>query len=195
MLNTKLNTNIKAIIEVILIMCNIFRRNAPKYSIKDEYRNYLASIEDNYTKNYIEQRLLGQAEWYDKKSTHFQNQFKYLTIISLFLSSAVPVMSLFKTTTKIKIAIASASSLVTVITGVLSLYKSKELWLQYRNSCESLKSILHQYFMNSGIFNCENENIKNTLLIEKCESIIASDVNNWSSLNTTRNTNQSSTNS
>lgn len=176
---------------MILNMFNIFNKNKKEYSPKDEYSKYLDSIKNNHTKNYIEQRVLGQINWYDGKSIHFQNQFKIFTTISLILSASIPVLSLINSKKYFifRILISIASSAVTVITGTLSLFKSKELWLQYRNSCESLKSLLHQYFTNSDIFSDKDDPSKDKLLIEKCECIITYEVSNWANMNIKKNSN------
>lgn len=176
-------------------MC-ILKEKKQKYSIKDEFLPYLNSIENNSIKVYIEQRMIGQMLWYDKKSTKYQSQYKKLTIISMILSAIIPVIILFNTNKYFiaKLIVSLASSAVTIITGILSLYKSKDLWLEYRNSCELLKSLLHKYFTNTDMFCDLNDNDKNKLLISNAENLMTHEIKNWIDANN-KNGHQSSINS
>lgn len=157
------------------------RQKKEVYSLKDEYTQYLSSIENSKTKIYIEQRVLGQMIWYDKKSTHYQKQFKVLTVCSIALSASIPVIVLLQSSNNQfwRIIISITSAIVTVITGALSLYKSKELWLEYRNSCETLKSLLHKYFTNTDIFSSQENSKKDELFISNCEYIMTHEIENW----------------
>ncbi|NFD76994.1 DUF4231 domain-containing protein [Clostridium botulinum] len=57
------------------------------------------------------------------------------------------------------------------MTSILSLCKSRELWVEYRTCCEALKSLLYKFFNNSDQFNSKDDNTKNSLLILSYESI------------------------
>lgn len=150
------------------------------YSIKNEYK--YNTIDDIAIRNYIDNRLLGQIEWYDKKSAIYQKKYKKWTIASAVLSAIIPILTLaLEYSVVFKFAIAIISSIVSVISSILTLNKYKELWVQYRTNCEILKSVLHRYYTRTGEFNSseDHENFKS--LVTSCENYLTKEFSTWSS--------------
>lgn len=137
--------------------------NKKKTKLDSEFTPYLDLMDDCNIKKYISNRVIKQINWYDEKSIHFQTQFKWMSIISIILSASIPILTTFnlQTNLNIKIIIAILSSLVTIITSILSLCKSRELWIEYRTCCETLKSLLYKFFNNCDSFNYKDDIIKN----------------------------------
>ncbi|NFD76995.1 DUF4231 domain-containing protein [Clostridium botulinum] len=73
-------------------------------------------MNDSDIKKYIFNRVIKQINWYDKKSIHFQRQFKWIFIVSIILNASIPVFTTFNLEKNfiIKIAIAIISALVTI---------------------------------------------------------------------------------
>jgi hypothetical protein len=159
------------------------------YDIKNEFINYLASIENGNIKTYIEERVIGQIKWYDKKSSKNQFWYKLFMIISIITSGLIPVLTLMLDLPFgfiIKIVISALSSTVTAISAIIALYNYRELWVQYRTNCEILKSILHRFFMKSGEFaDAESEDIYG-ILTTLCENYITKEFGTWGSIKITK---------
>lgn len=153
-----------------------------KYTCKDQFSHYLNKIDRNDLKSYIEERIIKQIDWYDKKSNVNQKWYKTWMIISIILSGLIPVLTLMidgDSTLNYKIAVTGFSSAVTAISSILTLYNFRELWVEYRANCEILKSILHRFFNKSGEFaNKTSQDIHN-LLINSCEEYMTKEFNRW----------------
>lgn len=149
--------------------------------LTEEFLPYLDTLENDNIKFYINERIIKQIIWYDKKSIYFQQQFKRFTLLSLILSASIPIFMLLDNSGNLvfKILTTVFSASITVITGYLSLSKSKDLWLEYRHSCETLKSTLHKYFTHSDSFSLESGKGKDELLISLCEEVITHEVQDW----------------
>lgn len=159
------------------------------YDIKNEFINYLGSMENGNTKIYIEERVIGQINWYDQKSSKNQFCYKLFVIISIIISGLIPILTLmldFSFGFVIKIVISTLSSTVTAISAIISLYDYRELWVQYRTNCEVLKSILHRFFMKNGEFaNVENDDAYN-ILATSCENYITKEFRTWGNITMTK---------
>ena len=61
--------------------------------------------------------------------------------------------------------------------------KYQELHSQYRQTCERLKQELWLYKQGSGEYAGPGEPDNNQLLVDRIESILATDTGNWAELN------------
>lgn len=158
------------------------------YSIKNEFeykKNNSVNID-----NYINNRLLAQIKWYDEKSTLYQKRYKLLSVLSITLSALIPVLTLaldFDCEIFIRFIIAILSAIVSIISGILAIYKYKELWVQYRTSCELLKSVLHRYYTHTGEFSEADEKTGFETLVASCEQYFTKEFNGWNNIYTTQN--------
>lgn len=161
----------------------MFKRNT--YDIKNEFINYLENMEKGNIKTYIEERVIGQIKWYEKKSSKNQFWYKLFMIISIVTSGLIPILTLMLDLPFgfiIKIVISALSSTVTAISAIIALYNYRELWVKYRTNCEMLKSILHRFFMKNGEFlNVEDEDAYN-ILTTSCENYITKEFIAWGSI-------------
>lgn len=146
-----------------------------------EFESYL-DVKDKNKNNYIVNRVIGQIIWYDKKSISYQHIYKKMSIISIILTSCIPVFTLFTRykygiIASVIIAILSACS--SVIISISSLCEYQKLWIQYRSICEMLKSILHRYFMQLGEFSNNDacDNLK--VLAFTCEEYMTKEYQLW----------------
>jgi len=156
-----------------------------QYSVRNEYNSYFEDLNDAKLKSYINERILGQIDWYDRKSIYNQKIYKRSMIISIILSALIPIVTIFADfpiTLLSKIIIASLSSCVTVISAVNALCKYRDLWIQYRTNCEILKSVLHRYFTRSGEFGGQTEVASNLLLVDVCENYLSKEFQAWSTI-------------
>lgn len=163
-----------------------------QYNIADEFR-----YNDDTTKSYIQNRLIGQIKWYDNKSAKEQKVYKRLSVISIIITATIPIATLLLDFNYlncfVKILIAVFSSIATILSSINSLYKHRELWIQYRTNCELLKSVLHRYYTKSAEFKSTSDEEAFALLVESCEQYFTKEFDNWNNIYS--NNNQSSTGS
>lgn len=170
----------------------MLKRNKSSYSIINEFKDYdYIQDTDINRKNYINNRILGQIEWYDSKSSAYQMKYKSWTIASTILSATIPILTLALNfdgilSTICKFAISIISSFVTVISCALAMTKYKELWIQYRTNCEILKSILHKYCTKTGEFDSDDIQKNFSILTSSCEDYLTKEFEKWEEKHTTQ---------
>lgn len=155
-----------------------------KNYLYQEFRPYLECCDDD-ERNYIEQRLIGQIIWYDKKAVVKQKKYKTFTLIAIILTALIPVLTIFAETgnsSLVTFLIAVFASGSTVFLSVLNLCEYQKLWIQYRSTCEILKSILHRYFMGAREFSSDNKKENLNLLISSCEEYMIKEYETWTQL-------------
>ncbi len=150
---------------------------------EDEYEEYLSRLNDGNLKSYIRDRVLKQIAWFDRKSLCKQRIYKLTAVISIIMSSLIPVITLLSDipgNLLYKVVITALGSGITALSAVGSLCRFKELWIQYRMQCEMLSSILHRFFAQWG----EEEGCgaaQYTRLVEKCEDYMKKEAESWAS--------------
>lgn len=147
-----------------------------------QYQPYLDKMPDSSLKDYIVTRVINQIDWYDRKSINKQKMYKRLSIISIILNGIVPVAVLLSDFGIIvKLIIASLSSAAGTINAVVVLCNYKDLWVQYRLNCETLKSILYRFFLRTGEFvNLTIDNsVLNNKLVSSCEELMTKEFQTW----------------
>lgn len=146
---------------------------------------WLEEVVNEKTKRYIQERVIGQMEWYRKKSSNYKNSYQFWSTVSIILSGIIPVMSILADGSLIiKILIAALGATVTGIGAYLSLHSYKNTWEIYRSNREKLLSILYLYFNQAGIFGKElSQDDRDTMLIETCEKYFQQEVTDWKNIN------------
>jgi hypothetical protein len=131
-------------------------------------------------KEYLEQRLEGQINWYDQESMFNQKFFKrlratemFLTILITFLVGHIPKYH------GLVFVVGILSVLVAFIAGILSLGKYYEYWVEYRSMCETLKQEKYLYLTKAGPYATEKPL---AVLVERAEKIISYEQANWQQL-------------
>lgn len=155
-----------------------------EHYIYQEFKPYLDSCK-SFEKTYIEQRLINQIIWYDNSAIKKQNKYKHLTIVSIILTSIIPILSIF---TGYKYGIIATASITVcstssaAILSVINLCEYHKLWIEYRSTCEILKSILHRYFMRANEFSFSDDKENLDLLISSCEEYMTKEFQTWTQL-------------
>ncbi len=135
------------------------------------------------TKEYIDDRLDDQIEWYSKKSSWNQKMYKRLQMAEIIIAALIPVLAAY---TKLHWTIPAIISIfgasIVIIEAITKLYKFHENWLQYRTTSEILKHEKYLFLTSSYPYNEKSLQ----LLVERIESIISSENVNWSQLNNSK---------
>lgn len=150
----------------------------------EPFQEWLKDVTNEKTKRYIQERVIKQMDWYRSKSNICKVKYQRWTILSIILSGAIPIASVFANGELfMKVLIAALGAMITGISAYLSLQNYNKLWNIYRSNRELLLSTLYMYFNNTGIFGQETDQDKrDTILIETCEKYFQQEVLDWKSI-------------
>ncbi len=131
-------------------------------------------------KQYIDDRLDPQIQWYDNKSVKSQKWFKRLQVIVIAASASIPFISGYidESTLCLKLLVGGLGLIIAAITAILGLYQFQENWLEYRTTCESLRHEKYLFLTGAEPYNVDNSF---HLLVERAEGLISKENTNWSS--------------
>jgi len=108
--------------------------------------------------------------------------FKCLRRVEMLLSGLIPFLIGYASKHEcIAIIIGLLGVAITYISGVLSLCKFQENWVDYRSVCENLKHEKFMYLTSTGPYKTENPF---QLLVERIETIITHENLHWEQLYT-----------
>lgn len=131
---------------------------------------------------YIETRLDEQQKWFSKKSSRYQNFYKWLKRIELTLIACIPLVTVIPFSDIIYNQIITIT--ISVVATILKLYNTIgtyfDLWIKYRNISEQLKSEKMFYITGTGVY--ANKKNAFSLLVERTEFIISKANNEWSTI-------------
>lgn len=142
---------------------------------------WIKGIENETTRNYVQDRVVDQMNFYRTKSKEYKKNYQRLMTASIVIGFLIPVTSILSDGSLImKIILAALGSATTAITAYLRMQNYYELWTRYRCNREYLLSTLYAYFTKIGIFKtCSNQNECDALLIETCENCFNRENQGW----------------
>ena len=90
---------------------------------------------------YIEERRVHQIDWYGKKSIACQKRYKLLRSLEIVCAALIPFMvgPLLDKSDFSAIVAGALGVTVSIVAGLMILYKYQENWIKYRTTTESLK--------------------------------------------------------
>lgn len=105
--------------------------------------------------------------------------FKLLQILQIIAAASIPFLTGFITdeTTDMKHVVAAIGAFIAIISGILSLYKFQENWIQYRTVAESLKHQKYLFLTKTYPYNTDDAH---HVLVETIESLISQENTKWS---------------
>lgn len=149
-------------------------------AIKQEFAYFVNGMEEGPTKHYITGRVIEQMIWFDKRSMRNQRAYKSLTILSILMSSVIPVITLFSDVFGgfgYKLVIIILSWGITAAAAINAFGRFRQLWIQYRAQCEMLKCILYRFFARCGEFSGSVSLYPE--LVSRCEEYMRKETDNW----------------
>ena len=139
--------------------------------------------------DYVETRLEDQIHWYSAKSSKNQSRFKYFTFLQLICSLSIPILAtnnFFKflpiqsPEMVNNITISILGLFVAFCTGILSLNKYQENWINYRTTAEDLKKEKFMFVTQSPPYNYSDDSFQ--VLVQRVESLISKENTGWGSI-------------
>lgn len=127
---------------------------------------------------YLKDRVDKQIGWYDKKSQWNQHCFKVLRFIELVFASMIPflVSGITTDTLLLKLVVGSMGLCIAVISGLVSLYKFQENWIEYRATAEALKHERYRFLTKCPPYGAEDHF---QLFVNRIESLISKETSTW----------------
>jgi len=123
-------------------------------------------------------RLEDQLDWYDNKSTHCQNWYKWLKFIQISLAVLIPVLSQLDPEYA-KWATSSAGVIIAILEGMQHLNQYSTLWVTYRATTERLKHEKFLFLSAAGPYKGQAEPDRLIALAERVEEHVSAEHANW----------------
>ena len=131
-------------------------------------------------KTYLEDRLQDQIDWHEAKSGWNQRMFKRLQLVVIVCGALLPFLAGFqREVPSMSWAIGVLGILVAVVTGVISLYRFQELWVDYRLTAEALQQ--EKYRFLTGVPPYDGSGALN-VLVDRVEAVLAEQNAQWHQL-------------
>lgn len=131
---------------------------------EDVQQDYLKIVE-----NYI--------EYYHRRASKCKSLYYCVSTIKIILIVIIPVIQLCNQSVIVKIISVLLSALVLAIESLLALYKSKDKWFLYRETCNVLMSELRKFRINSGCCTACNDMFEE--FVQTIENMIHDEARKW----------------
>ncbi|MBQ8823712.1 MAG: DUF4231 domain-containing protein [Ruminococcus sp.] len=130
-------------------------------------------------KNYIENRILNQKNYYGKKCKIKQRRFAILSIISIIVTSTIPIIALLDFIPYKESITAISGAVSTILSSLIFFFRDKETWIQYRATSEKIKSELYKYQSKTEKYFDMQDNEAFNLFVTTCEEIMGNQNEQW----------------
>ncbi|SMC55704.1 DUF4231 domain-containing protein [Primorskyibacter flagellatus] len=127
--------------------------------------------------DYLEQRLDGQIEWYDRKSVSNQAAYKKLRLIEIIAAASIPLLAGYiDKHVYVGMVIGALGLIVAVLAGVIGLYRFQENWGEYRAVSEALKQEKFLFLARAAPYDGEKPF---ELLVTRVETMLRKETSGW----------------
>lgn len=129
-------------------------------------------------KEYLDERLNGQIDWYDNKSATNKKWYRLCQLTQLIMASLITLSGIFtpEDFPWVYFMVPILGAVIAIVSGVLGLYKFQENWLEYRTTTESLRHEKYLFLTKSEPYNIEQPL---NLLVSRVETLISKENTNW----------------
>ena len=135
----------------------------------------------SFFKNFLLNRVGDQLTWYEKRSAGYKKRWQRSRIAVIILSATIPFAVGYIGTFEqdkeayndlLQFAVGLAGVIIAMLEGFNSLFKSQDLYIDYRVTAEQIKQEL-SYFIGQAGYTATDF----SLLVTKVEAIIAKENN------------------
>lgn len=130
---------------------------------------------------YLQNRMEDQIDYYDRKSRASKSRYLWLRVVEICVAASIPVISGFGEVLRLPYAtlwVALAGVALTIVAGLLSLYRYQEIWVNYRAVCDSLRREKFLYLTRTPPYDAGSPL---PILVERAEALMAQENNSWTS--------------
>ncbi len=128
--------------------------------------------------DYLTRRVDDQIAWYSEKGSWNQRWYKRLRAVEIVCAAAIPLLVGFVAdqTLSLKVTVGLLGFVVAIITGIVTLYRFQENWVQYRATAESLKHEKFLFLTRVGPYAVAEPF---PLFVQRIEQLIAQENSSW----------------
>jgi hypothetical protein len=136
---------------------------------------------------YKKDRVCDQIDWYNRKSGKNRKVFQALRTIQIIAGALIPFLSGLilginaQWQTYSTIIVGALGVIVTIATGLSTLGRYRENWVEYRKMSENLQREMFLYETEAGRYSAKNKN-RFDIFVQTVESLLASENSNWSQI-------------
>ncbi|MFK7855056.1 MAG: DUF4231 domain-containing protein [Granulosicoccus sp.] len=134
------------------------------------------NLEPLSPEKYLAERVDDQLDWYNQKSTTNKNLYMRLQCFSLVAGSLIPLIALSFDTVEARIAVAIIGALTAIVSGLLSLFQYRDLWVDYRSTAELLKREKYLFLAKAAPYDASSAF---PVFVNNVESILLSENSQW----------------
>ena len=142
---------------------------------KDKIQKYCYGGEEN-GRDY-DQIVLTYIEYYHLKAQRYKRGFYMFSLIKIIMIGILPVLQIAGISTSVPWVITAFSSGIIVVESITELWRLREKWILYRNTCNRLMTVQRQYMRSRG-----KGNKRMRKYIEAVEAVINEEGNGWSKI-------------
>ena len=130
---------------------------------------------------YLATRYDDQCQWYSQKAT-FNKRWYYRFQTAIISFSAATTLTLavegyLQGMGWLRLAALTMASIVTILAGLLKVYRFQEHWIDYRNTAETLKK--ERYLHKAGIGEYGNSDSPDRLFVDRVETLVSRQNTVW----------------
>jgi hypothetical protein len=128
-------------------------------------------------KEYLEQRLQDQIDWYEAKSRLCQKRFKTIRSLEIVTAAAIPFLSGYSgQIPHMELIVGMLGLLIAISAGLLGLHQYQERWAEYRSAAEALKREKFLFLAGAEPYDGEHGF---AMLVQRVEARLADEHNSW----------------
>lgn len=150
------------------------------YSFQNDME-FLFILSEYISNSYVRKRLKNRLEWYMVTYHSYKRKYDFISIISIILPTVIILLNDLQDygnfQMQCKIGISLASAIVTIASGLNSLYQWHERSIEYRNYAEILKTEAICYI--AGVKEYADEEYKDQIFIQRIEELSLKENSNW----------------
>lgn len=126
---------------------------------------------------YLKERYQPQINWYETRSAKNKNFYTFFQWGVIVLSAILPVLVVSLTQGLLKWVTATIAAILAIGTSGLKTFRFQENWINYRTIAETLKK--EKYFYEGELDDYRNSSDKESLFVERVESLISREHSLW----------------
>jgi len=119
---------------------------------------------------YLTERYQDQVDWYDRKARNNKFAYSFFQFATILFTAVAAILGAIGGEWQRWSAV-GLSAFVSLGTSFLLAFRNQELWLRYRNTCETLKKERYYYQALVGEYESHPDPMK--LFVERVEALIS----------------------
>ncbi len=117
------------------------------------------------------------TNYYDEQSTKYKKIFYACCVLRIFSSAIIPIVALGSVINVYTVIVSILAFLITIAESLVNVTRCYDKWTKYRLTCNSLWIEQRSFAARRAKY--DNDENRNKIFIETCESLIEGEVIGW----------------